>query len=61
MRNLVFVPVVFVVIVSMSGCDMPERIARLEKQTSELKAELDRQHAAADLDPQAKCSRDAKA
>jgi hypothetical protein len=51
-----------------TGCDVPERVSRLEKQTKELRAdvdknraELDRSRAAADLDSQAKCSKDARA
>jgi hypothetical protein len=43
------------------GCDHGERIGRLEKQNEELKAELKKNQAAADLDLQAKCSKDARA
>jgi hypothetical protein len=42
-----------------SGCDS-DKIAKLEKQNQDLQAELKSQRSAADLDLQAKCSRDAK-
>jgi hypothetical protein len=43
------------------GCDTGERIARLEKQNEELKAEIKKNQAAADFDLQAKCAKDARA
>jgi len=42
------------------GCGQDEKIASLEKQNRELKAEVDKSHATADYDLQAKCSKDAK-
>jgi len=42
------------------GCDTGERISRLEKQTADLKAEVDRDQAARDFDLQAKCAKDAR-
>ncbi len=47
--------------VSLSACDTSDRIARLEKQNQELQAQVNKGDAAADLDLQAKCSRDARA
>jgi hypothetical protein len=44
-----------------TGCDVPDRVGKLEKQTSELRAEVEKARSAADLDSQAKCSKDAKA
>jgi hypothetical protein len=46
-------------IVALVGCDS-ERISRLEKQNQELQAQIQKHQAAAALDLQAKCSRDAK-
>jgi len=43
-----------------TGCDA-DKIARLEKENQELKAASAKDHASADYDLQAKCSRDAKA
>lgn len=43
------------------GCGQDKKIASLEKQNQELKAEVDKSHAMADYDLQAKCSKDAKA
>ncbi|MGA8311250.1 MAG: hypothetical protein WB755_14545 [Terriglobales bacterium] len=49
----------------IAGCDLPDRVSRLEKENQELKAEAAKNHAAAsatvEFDLQAKCSRDAKA
>jgi hypothetical protein len=42
------------------GCDHGERISRLEKQSEELKAEVKKDHATADYELQAKCSRDSR-
>ena len=42
------------------GCGQDEKIASLGKQNQELKAEVDKSHATADYDLQAKCSKDAK-
>jgi hypothetical protein len=44
----------------MLGCDA-DKIARLEKDNADLKAQVAKQSAAADLDLQAKCSKDARA
>lgn len=46
-------------LVFLAGCDS-ERIARLEKQNQELQAQIQKQHAAENLESQAKCSRDSK-
>jgi hypothetical protein len=46
-------------IVLTVGCDIPDRVSRLEKDEQELKAELAKNRTAADFDFQAKCSRDA--
>jgi hypothetical protein len=43
------------------GCGQHDKIAKLEKQNEELKAEVEKSHATADYDLQAKCSKDAKA
>jgi hypothetical protein len=43
-----------------TGCDSPQRIARLEKDNTELKAQLEKQNAAASLGEQEKCSNAAK-
>ncbi|HEY1936530.1 MAG TPA: hypothetical protein VGJ33_01185 [Candidatus Angelobacter sp.] len=43
----------------LTGCDS-DKISRLEKQNQELQAQIQKQEAAADLDLQAKCSKDAK-
>ena len=53
--------IIFIVLISISliGCDS-DRIARLEKQNEEIKAQLQQSRAAAELDLQAKCSKDAK-
>src|SRR5580700_10087879 len=40
-----------------TGCDIPGRLSRLEKQTKEMQSERDR---VTDYDLQAKCSKDAK-
>jgi hypothetical protein len=47
--------------VSFVACDTSDRLARLEKQNQELQAQVQKGNAAADLDLQAKCSRDARA
>jgi hypothetical protein len=44
----------------LAGCDS-DKIAKLEKENQELQDQLRKQQAAANLDLQAKCSRDAKA
>jgi len=43
-----------------SACDNSDRIAKLEKQTSEVKDELEKLKTASDYDLQEKCSRDGK-
>jgi hypothetical protein len=51
-------------ILMIAGCDIPDRVSRLEKENQETKAELEKLRAArsatADYDLQAKCPRDAK-
>jgi hypothetical protein len=42
------------------GCDIRDRMGRLEKQNEELKAEIKKSEAAADFDLQAKCGKDAR-
>jgi outer membrane murein-binding lipoprotein Lpp len=46
------------------GCDVPDRVSRLEKETQETKTEIEKirtaRSATADYDLQAKCSKDAK-
>jgi hypothetical protein len=46
------------------GCDVPDRVSRLEKENQETKAEIEKirtaRSATADYDLQAKCSKDAK-
>ena len=42
------------------ACGQDEKIANLEKQNQELKAEMEKSRATADYDLQAKCSRDAR-
>src|SRR5205809_624249 len=55
-----YLPVAVASIV-LVGCDMQDRLSRLEKQNQELQAEIKkRDGATADLESQAKCSRDAK-
>jgi hypothetical protein len=49
------------ILLTAIGCGQNEKIASLEKQNQELKAEADKSHATADYDLQAKCSKDAKA
>jgi hypothetical protein len=45
----------------LSGCDTRERISRLERQSADLKAEVEKnQMTAANYDFQARCARDAK-
>jgi hypothetical protein len=51
-------------ILTVVGCDVPDRVSRLEKENQETKAEMERlrtaRSATADYDLQAKCSRDSK-
>jgi hypothetical protein len=65
MRTVLLISAVGLVLLMSVGCDVPDRVTRLEKETQELKAEVAKDHAAtsatADYDLQAKCSRDAKA
>jgi hypothetical protein len=49
-----------IVLFFMTACQ-DAKIASLEKQNKELKAEIEKSHATADYDLQAKCSKDAKA
>src|SRR5580765_997419 len=44
-------------ILLLVGCDIPDRVSRLEKQAKEIQSEKDR---VADYDLQAKCSKDAR-
>jgi hypothetical protein len=43
------------------GCDTGERMTRLEKQTADLKADVEKDRSVRDLDLQAKCAKDARA
>ena len=43
------------------GCDIPDRVSRLEKENADLKAQIEKDHTARDYDLQAKCSKDARA
>ncbi len=51
-----------VILLMVMGCGSrdDEKIANLEKQNQDLKAEVEKNHATADYDFQAKCSKDAK-
>jgi hypothetical protein len=49
-----------IVVFMGSGCDSGEKIARLEKQVDELKAEQKNNQAVADFDSQAKCAKDSR-
>lgn len=64
MRGFVLFGTVGLALFMTAGCDVPDRVTRLEKETQELKAEVAKDHAAAsataNYDLQAKCSRDAK-
>ena len=44
-----------------TACDIPDRVTSLEKQSKELKEEINKRQAAVDYDLQEKCSRDSKA
>jgi len=44
----------------VSGCDVEQRVTRLEKQNTELKAKAEKDHVARDYDLKAKCSKDAR-
>jgi len=48
------------VFASVIGCDTGKRLSRLEKENAELKAQVEKDQAARDLDLQAKCSKDAR-
>lgn len=52
--------ILFLALCLLAACQDNRRIEELEKQTKELKAQLARQQVAADLELQAKCSKDAK-
>jgi hypothetical protein len=43
------------------GCDIPDRVSRLERENADLKSQIERDHAARDFDLQGKCSKDAQA
>lgn len=62
-QNIPRVGVLIVVLVSIasSGCTYSDRIAGLEKQTDEIRKELDAQKRIVDLDTQAQCANAAKA
>ncbi|HLJ15808.1 MAG TPA: hypothetical protein VKV15_15020 [Bryobacteraceae bacterium] len=49
-----------VVLLTATGCGQ-DRIAALEKQNQELKAQMEKSHATSDYDLQAKCASDARA
>ncbi len=42
------------------GCDLPDRVSRLEKQTNELKTAVEKLKTASDYDLQEKCNRNGK-
>jgi len=54
----------FGLLLMILGCDVPDRVSRLEKENQETKAEIEKirtaRSATADYDLQAKCSKDAK-
>ena len=56
MRTLVSSFVVFTLLVLTPGCVDHERVAQLEKENAEIKAEVTKQREAASLDLQQKCS-----
>jgi hypothetical protein len=45
----------------VSGCDDPQRTARVEKENAELKAQLNEKNITRNYDLEARCSKDAKA
>lgn len=45
----------------ITGCDIPDRMTRLEKENAELKSQIEKDHAVRDFDLTAKCSKDARA
>lgn len=55
-----FVIGVGLVLMMTTGCDVDERLNRLEKGNGELKAEVQKNREVADYDLQAKCSKDAR-
>jgi hypothetical protein len=48
------------VLTLISGCDLEDRIRKLEKQNADLKAQTDKDHVGRDYDLKAKCSKDAR-
>ena len=50
-----------ILLLAATGCDIPERVAKLEKQNQELQAHLTKVSVAAEYDLQGKCSNEAKA
>jgi hypothetical protein len=60
MRALAYVVVGVTLVVSSPGCNDHERLAVLEKENTEIKAELTKQRETASLDLQQKCSTAAK-
>jgi hypothetical protein len=49
-----------VALANLCGCDHGQRITRLEKETADMKADIQKNQAVADYDLQARCSKDAK-
>jgi hypothetical protein len=56
-KKLIAVGALFLI---TAGCNLPDRVGRLEKQISDLRAEVEKDQSVADFDSQAKCARDAK-
>lgn len=53
------IALVGIILLTATGCDQ-DRITALEKQNQELKAQMEKGHATADYDLQAKCAADAR-
>ena len=51
---------VFLFFVFVLGCDLPDRVAKLEKESKELRAAQSDRDRIADYDLQAKCAKDAR-
>jgi hypothetical protein len=50
-----------ILLLTATGCDIPDRVGRLEKENKELQAEMKKGNAVAEYDLQARCSKDARA
>jgi len=49
-----------IMILAAVGCDVPDRVTRLEKQMQELQSKVSKDQAVVDYDMQEKCAKDAK-